>query len=337
MNKKILISGGCGFVGAHFVEHFLKNTDFDIVVIDKLTYASNGFDRLRDIKAFDNKRVLTLSADIAKPFPEGLKEEIGDVNYIFHLAAESHVDNSITDPEPFIISNVVGTMHILNFAKELENLKCFFYFSTDEVFGPAPGTKMYTEEERHNPTNPYSAAKSGGEMLVKAYRNSYGLPAVITRSMNIFGERQHPEKFIPMVINKVLKGETVTIHSYPDKSKAGSRFYIHGRNVADGYLHLVGLIEEGDHSVIGEDFHITGEKEVDNLDMAKFIAKVLGKELIYEMTDFHSSRPGHDLRYGLDGGKMTEYGWNIPKGFEDSLRQTIEWFIAPENKKWLEM
>jgi len=348
---RILITGGCGFVGHHFVEHFLKNTDADIVVLDKLTYASNGFDRLRDIEAFDDKRVLSLSGDFSSPLSEGLKQEIGDVDYILHLGAESHVDNSITHPLPFVKSNVEGTVHMLEFAKELHAknvLKCFFYFGTDEVFGPAPDGHNYTEEERHDPTNPYSAAKSAGEMFVKSYRNTYKLPAIITRSMNIFGERQHPEKFIPLVINKVLAGETVTIHSHPDKIRAGTRFYIHGRNVADGYLHLMNLIEEvfkreppfkvdkDELKVIGQDFHITGEKEVDNLELAKLIASFLGKELKYEMVDFHSARPGHDLRYALSGEKMKQYGWEPDKSFEESLRKTVEWFISPENKKWLD-
>ena len=353
--KKVVITGGCGFVGAHFVEHFLKNTNWDIVVLDKLSYASEGFDRLRDIEAFDDKRVLSLAVDFTKPLSEGVKQEIGNVEYIFHLGAESHVDNSIINPEPFVISNVLGTMHMLDYAKELNeriyktqnvgvttmmgksNFKCFFYFSTDEVFGPAPEGIMYKEEDRHNPTNPYSAAKSGGEMLVKAYRNSYKLPAIITRSMNIIGERQHPEKYIPMIINKVLAGETVTIHANSDKTKAGSRFYIHARNVADGYLHLINKIESKEvdiDGIIGQDFHITGEQEVDNLELAQMIAKILGKELKYEMVDFHSSRPGHDLRYALDGGKMKKWGWEPPKTFKESLKKTIEWFI--DNRNWLE-
>lgn len=330
---RVLITGMAGFVGAHFCEAFLKETDWDIVGLDKLNYASNGFDRLRDIQAFDDKRVLCLSADFSKPLSEGVRQEIGDVKYIFHLGAESHVDNSIKDPEPFVMSNVLGTMHMLEFARDVSGLECFFYFGTDEVFGPAPEGYDYKEDDRHNPSNPYSAAKSGGEMLVKAYRNSYGLPAVITRSMNIFGERQHPEKYIPLCINKILAGETVTIHSNKGRTKAGTRFYIHGRNVADGYLHLINKIPTG--VVIGEDFHITGQKEVSNLELAQEIAEILGKELKYEMVDFHSSRPGHDLRYALDGGRMESIGWVPPKTFKESLRKTVEWSI--NNPKWLKI
>jgi len=373
--KRILITGGAGFVGHHFVEHFLKNSDAHIVVLDKLSYASNGFDRIRDIEAYKDDRVTILSGDFSMPLSEGTKQEIGDVNYILHLGAESHVDNSITNPEPFVRSNVLGTMHILDFAKELNDtvcykgqsvglstakprnkFKCFFYFGTDEVFGPAPIGTNYKEEDRHNPTNPYSATKSGGEMLVKAYRNSYGLPAVITRSMNIFGERQHPEKFIPMVIKKVLAGEIVTIHANADRTKAGSRFYIHARNVANGYQHLINLIEGNievetftksdpvpidiglrQKKVIGQDFHITGEREIDNLELAQMIAKILGKELKYEMVDFHSSRPGHDLRYALSGEKMKEYGWIPEMKVENSLEKTVNWFTNPKNKKWLDV
>lgn len=324
---RVLVTGGMGFVGHHFVEAFLKNTDWDIVVLDKLSYSSNGFDRLRDIKAYTDARVTVLATDLTLPISEGVAREIGDVSYIFHLAAESHVDNSIKDPEPFVKSNVLGTMHLLNFARTLPNLKSFFYFSTDEVFGPAPADYSYAEEDMHNPSNPYAAAKSGGEMLCKAYRNTYKLPIVITRSMNIIGERQHPEKYIPMCINKILAGETITIHANKDKTKAGSRFYIHARNVADGYMFLINKgIYEGD-------FHITGEKEVDNLELALLIGEILGKEVKYEMTDFHSSRPGHDLRYALDGGKMANLGWAPPKTFEESLRKTVEWTMS--NTKWL--
>lgn len=327
MPKRVLITGGCGFVGAHFVEHFLKETNWKIIVLDKLNYASSGFDRLRDIDAYDDKRVTILSADFSKPLPEGIKLEIGDVDYIFHIGAESHVDNSIEDPVKFVTSNVEGTAHMLNFARELPLLKCFYYFSTDEVFGPAPEGTDFKEDDEHNPSNPYAASKSGGEMLVKAYRNTYKLPCVITRSMNIYGERQHPEKFIPMVMKKVRDGEEVIIHSNADKTKAGTRFYIHARNVADGYMFLI------NNEIYSGEYHITGQREVSNLEMAQFIAKTIGKPLKYEMVDFHSSRPGHDLRYALSGEKMARLGWMPPLTFEQSLAKTINWTL--ENKKWL--
>ena len=147
---KILVTGGCGFIGHHVVEHFLKTTVWDIVIFDKLTYASSGFDRVRDIKAFDDKRVTFFTTDLASPIPPGVYQETKDIDYILHLAAETHVDNSITDPEPFVISNVVGTMHMLNYAKKLPNLKGFNYFSTDEVFGPAPEGVNYKEWDRYD-------------------------------------------------------------------------------------------------------------------------------------------------------------------------------------------
>jgi len=339
-SKRVLITGGAGFVGHHFVEHFLKNTDWDIVVFDRLNYAASGFDRLRDIKAFDNRRVSVLTVDFSQSISEGILKELGDIDYSLHIGAESHVDNSITNPKPFVRSNVEGTMNMLDLACHLRDhssLKCFLYFSTDEVFGPAPEGVFYAEDSVHNPSNPYAATKSGGEMLVKAYRNTYQLPAVITRTMNIFGERQHPEKFIPMVIKKVLSGETVSIHANSDRTKAGSRFYIHARNVADGYLFLIDTLEKKPDAVINQDFHISGEKEVDNLEMAQFIASVLGKELKYELVDFHSSRPGHDLRYALDDSKIRNQGWNMPKGFEDSLEKSVRWMVSPEYKHWLDI
>lgn len=324
---KILVTGGCGFIGHHFVEHLIKNTDWNIVVLDRLNYASSGFDRLRDINVFDDKRIMVLTHDLTKPIQEGIKKEIGEVNYIVHMAAETHVDRSIEDSEPFVMSNVVGTMHTLNLARELNNLKKFVYFSTDEVFGPAPEGTFFKEWDRYNCTNPYSATKAGGEELSLAYANTYKLPIIITHAMNVFGERQHPEKFIPMIIKKLLKSEKVLIHSDSTKTKPGSRFWIHARNVASAILFLL------DKGKFREKYNIVGEKEVDNLEMAQTIAKVMGKELQYEMIDFHSSRPGHDLRYALDGTRMKELGWNIPMSFEDSLRKTIGWTL--KNQKWL--
>lgn len=322
--QRILITGGCGFVGHHFVEHFLKHTDYHIVIIDRLSYAGS-IDRLRDINAFDENRVTMLTADFTLPVEENLAKEIGEVEYIIHMGAESHVDNSITEPIKFIKANVEGTAHMLEFARTQKNLKCFYYFSTDEVFGSKDEGWSEVGDPFY-PSNPYAAAKAGGEMLIHAYRRTYNLPCVITRSMNIYGERQHPEKFIPLVIRRVLNGETIYIHSHPDKTKAGSRFYIHARNVADGYLHLIR------NEIHTGEFHITGEREVDNLELAQLIASYIGKPLIYEMVDFHSSRPGHDLRYALSPKSMDAVGWHTPISFEDSLKKVVEWTL--ERPDW---
>lgn len=326
--KRILITGGCGFIGHHFVEHFLKNTDWEVVVWDKLTYASSGFDRLRDINVFDEARVKVVGVDVSRSIPSGVVKETGKVNYIFHLAAETHVDRSIADPIPFIDSNVLGTYQMLEFAKSTKPEK-FFYFSTDEVFGPAPEGVYYSEYDRLKPTNPYSATKASGEMLCWAYHNTYKVPIVITRTMNVFGERQHPEKFIPKVIRYLLENKTIPIHADSTKTKPGSRFWIHARNVADAYLFLT------EKAKIGEVYHIVGEKEVNNLELAQFIAKVVGKPLKYELVDFHSSRPGHDLRYALQDNNLKALGWRQPKTFEESLTKTIQWTL--QNKRWLSL
>ena len=326
--KRILITGACGFIGAHTVEHLLLNTDWEIVGLDRLSYAANGFDRLRDAIGYPHPRVTLFSTDFTQPLSCGLIKEMGAVDYILHMGAETHVDNSIKNPEPFVMANVVGTMRLLDYARQVKDLKKFIYFSTDEVFGPAPQGVSYREWDRYNSTNPYSASKAGGEELCLAYSNTYKIPMAITHTMNAFGERQHPEKFIPMIINKIRRGETVTIHSDPTKTKAGSRFYIHCRNIASAVLFIL------ENSDIRDKYNIVGEKEVDNLEMAKFIAKILGKPLKYEMVDFHSSRPGHDLRYALDGTKLHDMGWAVPKAFEDSLTKTILWYV--DNPKWLE-
>jgi dTDP-glucose 4,6-dehydratase len=342
MSKRILITGGAGFIGHHIIESILKNTDWNIISLDRLGISGN-LNRLTDLDVWEDhkQRVKFLHHDLRSPINDWLKANIGEVDYILHMAASTHVDRSIDDPMSFVLDNVVATTNILEFAKtQYETLEAFLYFSTDEVFGPAPEGTAYKEWDRYNSGNPYAAAKAGGEEMALAYANTYKLPVMITHTMNVFGERQHPEKFIPMCIKKIISGETITIHANKDKTKAGSRFWIHGRNVADAILFLFKMRNDqinsdtrGIKTPVMDKFNIVGEKEVDNLQMANFIALVLEKELKYEMVDFHSSRPGHDLRYGLDGEKMKSLGWDVPVGFEDSLRKTIEWTI--KNDKWL--
>ena len=329
---KIIVTGGCGFIGHHFVEHIYKNTDWDIIIIDKLSYASNGFERLRDTETLNDKRVKVFTSDLILPLSDGLIKEIGtDVDYIVHMAAETHVDNSIKDPKLFINNNIQSTVNLLEYARNyLPALKIFFYFSTDEVFGPALGDTLYKEWDRHKPTNPYSASKSAAEQICISYENTYKTPLMIVNVMNAFGERQHVEKFIPLCIKKIMNNEKIYIHSYPDKKTAGTRFYIHGRNIAAAVLFLI------QNGTIGEKYNISGEMEVSNLEMAQMIAKCMNKtnDLNFEMVDFHSSRPGHDLRYGLDGTKLFDMGFKLPLNFEESLKKTVEWTL--QNPKWLE-
>lgn len=673
---KLLITGGAGFLGHHLVEHFLRNTDFEIVVLDKLTYASSGFDRIRDIAAFDDKRVQMLSCDLAQPMPQGIAQEIGQVDYVIHAAAETHVDNSIVDPLPFLKSNVLGTHHLLWWAHEQKNLRRIFLVSTDEVYGPAswdsPGN---VETDMFRPANPYAAAKAGGEAVGMAYANTYRIPVTIVncwdmatkvfgehgpldydtikigdkvwtldadenlvlvpvldkvrmpgpdrmisfdagvsqlvtpnhrmmfrestgsprrwgpiveaqadqlalkvpsgrvqfvrtgqwqgdtrdwyvtseliarterggnclpdrlsaswlarffgwfvtegstngkgqvrlagmkegqqdvlrglleeiglerigadnktvyvssfelaaiadlcggtqamrrvpefikqmsqahlddfleaaiagdgtwyanagriytmhkalaydyaeigmkcglaakvsarttksfdganssetyytclsrrqttdvsaanvkpvpysgdvwcvkvatgrvfttrndggivltgQTMNLYGERQHPEKFIPLVIRRALSGDKVLIHADPGMTRAGTRFYIHCRNYASALAYLIKgtLLPDGHDIALPLKIHVAGEREISNLDLAQMIAGFVGKPLNYELVDFHSSRPGHDLRYALDDSKIRTMGWSQPFNTEESLRKTVQWFL--DNPRWL--
>ena len=327
---KILITGGAGFIASHFVEHILRNTDWEIIILDKLTYASNGFNRLREVGAHENSRVKLYPVDLSRKIGSELEREIGGIDYLAHLAAETHVDNSISDPRPFVEANVLGTMELLEYARRQPNLKKMIYFSTDEVFGPAPETIRYKEWDRYNSTNPYSATKAAGEELCLAWANTFKVPVLCTHTMNAIGERQHPEKYVPKVVKSLLTGQTVTIHGSPE-GVSGSRFYIHCRNIAAATLFL---LQNGE---IRDKYNIVGEKEVSNLELAQSIADILGKKLKYKMVDFHSSRPGHDLRYALDGTKLKSMGWEIPKSFEASLEKTILWMIDPKNAHWLNL
>ena len=337
--KKILITGGAGFIAHHVIDKILSSTDWEIITLDRLDFSGN-LNRLNEVvRAYpesEQKRVRVIHHDLKAELNPEITADIGKVDYISHLAAGSHVDRSISYPLEFVMDNVVGTAHILDYARKVDNLERFAYFSTDEVFGPAPQGINYKENDRYNSTNPYSATKAGAEELVIAYENTYGLPSFITHTMNVFGERQNAEKYIPMVIRKVRDNETVTVHANKEKTIAGSRHYIHAKDVANALLFLL----QYDISNIGADntgakcqkFNIVGKDEIDNLQLAQFIAKTQNKKLKYEMIDFHSQRPGHDLRYALDGSKMANMGWT-PKSAFERLEQTIKWTL--KNYRWL--
>ena len=336
---KALITGGAGFIAHHTISYLLKHTDWEIITLDRLDYSGN-LNRLHDIMlSFDpdtRKRVKIVHHDLKAELNPLVCSEIGQVDYILHLAAGSHVDRSIDYPMEFILDNVVGTANILEFARRQDNLERFVYFSTDEVFGPAPNGIKYKENDRYNSTNPYSATKAGAEELAVAYENTYKLPIYITHTMNVFGERQHPEKYIPMCIKKARDGETITIHSDSTKTIPGSRHYIHAEDVSSAILFLLnyeGTFEPTWGNAKCPKFNIVGSEELNNLELATIIAEAQGKELKYEMVDFHSSRPGHDLRYALDGTKMKELGWVPAKSVRERIADVTNWTL--ENNRWI--
>jgi dTDP-glucose 4,6-dehydratase len=343
---RVLLTGGAGFIGHHVVEMILKETDWEIVSLDRLDYSGN-LNRLDSVVSVfpkeDRKRVKVVFHDLKAEINTLLKNMLGEFEYIIHLAASSHVDRSITHPMEFVMDNVVGTCNILNFAREQKNLKRFIYFSTDEVFGPAPNGVNYKEKDRYNCSNPYSASKAGGEELAVAFENTYKLPIFITHTMNVFGPRQHPEKYIPMCIRKVRDNDTVFIHSDSTKTIPGSRFYIHGSDVADAIHFLLNLNEEQLKLAYEPDFggakcpkfNVVGKEEINNLQMAKYIADCQGKELKYEMIDFHTSRPGHDLRYALSGDFMRQLGWEPRFTLRERIKEVVDWSM--KNPDWINL
>ncbi len=352
MVKKLLLTGGAGFIGHHVIEGVLKNTDWDIIILDCLTYAGS-LKRLSSIDIWEKERerVKFVWHDLRSPISETIHKDIGgigEIDYVWHLAAESHVDRSLEDAIPFVMSNVVGTTHLLQYIKEYQtNLKRFVYFSTDEVFGPAPEEVFYKEEYAQNPSNPYAGSKAGAEAMCKAFAFSHKLPITITRTMNVFAERQHPEKFVPKTVKAILENRPITIHGTPEIGFS-SRCWIHARNACDALMWVTEngeFIEKEKQQDRGYGvYHIVGEEQ-NVVWLANRIAKVIkGRELdekkgeiSFEYIDFHKTRPGHDFRYALSGEKLKEKGFEYRISLEESFDRMIKWMIKDENKKWLDL
>lgn len=351
MTKRVLLTGAGGFVGSHALRHILANTDWDIVC--PVTFKHKGLsDRIRlamDEMPDAAHRVHVVRCDLTAPISPVTDHAFGDINYVLNFASESHVDRSITHPTPFILNNVALLCNLLDWVRtrerDLDSIEAFVQVSTDEVYGPAAEGEHHAEwVHLHRPSNPYAASKAAQEDIAFAYWRTYGLPIILTNTMNIIGETQDAEKFVPMVVQKVLSDKQMTIHASSD-GIPGSRFYLHARNQADGVLHVLRHVLANPSSVAATEglrytdglapyrYHIVGEREVDNLTMAQMIADVIGKPLRYELTDFHASRPGHDLRYALSGTKMESIGWKPPVPLDESLRRTIEWTLA--HPEWL--
>ena len=338
--KKVLITGGAGFIAHHMIAHLMKNTDWNIVTLDRLDISGN-LNRLHEIldqfSSIEKKRLKIVFHDLKAEINSQIETEIGTPDIILHLAAASHVDRSIIYPMEFVQDNVVGTVNLLNFAKKNKNLEKFVYFSTDEIFGNAPHGVSYKEYDRYNSTNPYSASKAAAEEFCVAYENTYKMPIFITHTMNVFGERQHPEKYIPMVIKRVRDNEKVFVHSNPEKTKAGSRHYIHALDVADGMMFILNLKNYKHRGDYGNakcpKFNLVGPEEIDNLELAELIAKIQNKSLIYELIDNHTSRPGHDLRYSLDPTLLKSLGWEPKIKLSQRIEEVVKWSL--ENNRWL--
>ncbi|MGG4287979.1 dTDP-glucose 4,6-dehydratase [Priestia megaterium] len=321
MKKKILVTGGSGFIGGNFVQYMVnKYPDYDIYNLDLLTYAGD-LTKHREIEEKDN--YWFIKADIADreeiiPFFTSKK-----FDYVVHFAAESHVDRSITDPEIFIRTNVLGTQVLLDAAK-LVNVKKFVHVSTDEVYGELdfdPNT-FFTEDTPLQPNSPYSASKASSDLLVRSYSETYGLPVNITRCSNNYGPYHFPEKLIPLTISRVLNDQKVPV-------------YGDGKNIRD-WLHVVDhcsaidlVLHEGEN---GEVYNVGGHNERNNLEVVKTILHTLNKS--EDLIEFVEDRLGHDKRYAIDPTKLEKLGWKPKYNFETGIAQTIQWYL--ENKEWWE-
>ena len=333
--KRLLLTGASGFVGSHVLRHILANTDWQVVC--PATYQHKGmYDRLRQsMEGYSVDRVKVFQHDLTAPITPVTAKEIGKIDYVLNVASQSHVDRSIEEPTPFVINNVQLICNMMDWARN-SDIEKFIHISTDEVYGPAPAGHAHVEwQDLHLPSNPYAASKAAQENIAFSYWRTYGVPLIITNTMNIIGEMQDPEKFMPKTLSRVLKGETMEIHASPS-GEVGSRFYLHARNQADALLYILNNIDVDDYSDNidrPKRFHVVGEREVDNLEMAQMIAAAAGKELKYDLVDFHSSRPGHDLRYALDGTLLAQVGWKAPIPLEESLERTVRWTL--DHPEWL--
>lgn len=326
----VMITGGAGFVGHHLVEGVLRDTSWDVVITDRLTYAGN-FNRLTDMGWFHGQRnrVRVVYHNLASPLTEEIHRQIGPLDYVWHLAAESHVDRSLVDATPFAQSAVLGTVNLLQYLRERQQgtLKRYIGFNTDECFGPARVGQYHSEAEKFYPSNPYSASKAGQWAMEFAFAHSFKMPISMVHSMNIVGERQNGEKFVPKTVRAILEGEAIPLHGSPEHPS--SRCWIHAREVCNA---LIFLTEHGENE---QTYNVVGEERT-VLELAEmFSAWVVQQPAEVEWIDFHSVRPGHDLRYALDGSKLQSMGFAYTYPLEKSLRKMVAWMVSPEHRHWL--
>lgn len=307
---KILITGGAGFIGANFTQYIHDNYDYEITVLDKLTYAGNK-DNLKEIL----NEIEFINGDIG--CEDDVKIAMEDCDLVVNFAAETHVDRSIEDPSIFVKTDVIGTYNLLECARKYDVEK-YLQISTDEVYGSIENGS-FTEESNINPSSPYSASKAGGDMLVKAYYKTYGMPVLITRSSNNFGPYQYPEKLIPLFILNALEDKPLPV--YGDGENIRDWIY-----VLDNCKGIDVVLNEGK---IGEVYNIGGENEKPNIEITKLILNILEKpESLIKYVD---DRLGHDRRYSLDSSKTQSLGWKPEWTFEEAMQETIKWYVANKN------
>ena len=333
MKKTLLITGGAGFIGSHVVRLFVtKYPEYQIVNLDKLTYAGN-LENLKDIDQLPNYKFV--KGDICdEKFIHELFETY-NFDGVIHLAAESHVDRSITNPMEFIHTNIVGTVNLMNAArtswKDNFDGKRFYHISTDEVYGSLGDEGLFLETTAYDPKSPYSAAKASSDHLVRAYNHTFKLPVVITNCSNNYGQNQFPEKLIPLSINNIKNSKPIPIYGKGDNVRDWL-YVIDHANAIDLVYHK---------GRDGETYNIGGNNEWQNIDLIHVLCKVMDKKLgraegeSAKLITFVKDRAGHDLRYAIDSTKIQkELGWSPSLQFEEGIEKTVDWYL--ENSQWLE-
>jgi dTDP-glucose 4,6-dehydratase len=355
---RVLLTGAGGFAGSHCLEHLLATTDWQVVCTDSFRHKGRT-DRIAEVlqagPAHWRRRVTVVSHDLTAPFTGAMTRSIGPVDYILAYASESSVDRSIADPVTFIRNNVLVILSTLEYARHAHP-KAVVVVSTDEVYGPETGGVPHSEWAPILPSNPYAGSKASQEAIATSYWRTYGVPVVLVNCMNMIGERQDPEKFVPLLIRACLNGDEVPIHGTP--GHIGSRHYLHARNLADGIVFLLTntvpsmfrahitpdqgaaayrASQAGRPALAAAErpdrWNIAGPDRLDNLTLAKMVADYTGRELRWRFEDFHRTRPGHDPAYGLDSSKIAALGWKAPVPFAESLAKTVQWSIA--HPDWL--
>lgn len=316
MGLSILVTGGLGFIGSNFIRYLLKSYgDIQITNLDAVTYGANS-QNLQDLEG--DSRYRFVKADIVDKYV--ISKHVARANAIVNFASETHVDRSISDPEPFLRSNVIGTYGLLETVKK-SNLQKFIHISTDEVYGAALHGKSFNEEDRLNPSSPYSASKAAADMYAHAYHRTYGINTIIVRCTNNFGPYQFPEKLIPKTIIRAASNLSVPLYG----NGAQVRDWIY---VLDFCEALEKLMNDGKP---GEIYNVAGGNELSNLELAEMILTLFGKPK--DIIEFVEDRPGHDIRYSLDSSKITrELGWRPKHSFEEALASTVKWYV--NNESW---